>query len=231
MAGYSTPAWSNLTAPPINGAAMLALGQAAELGQHPFGVCSTAAATNAKTVTIDFSGTLSLFDGLTVRVQFANGNSSFSPTLNVNGTGAVPISFADGGRLELGENAVVTFVYDGTSWVYNGNDKFLRIFATSYTGNGQYGAGSPNTVNFDLEPIIVIVCKAATGLRAAGDGSWNDSFIWVSEQATAMVDGSTSAALIHFSTSGNALSWYNETSAAHQLNTTGVGYNVFALGR
>ena len=54
----------------------------------PYGVCSTAAATAAKTVTVD---NFSLETGATVIIKFTNANTAASPTLNVNNTGAKPI--------------------------------------------------------------------------------------------------------------------------------------------
>ena len=55
-----------------------------------YGVCSTAADTAAKTVTID---NFSLVTGAMVIVKFtnANTNKTTAPTLNVNNTGAKPI--------------------------------------------------------------------------------------------------------------------------------------------
>ena len=119
MAGYLTPAWVNDAAPAIDAASLIALGEAAELGEHPYGVCSTAAATAAKTVTIDFSGTLALFTGLTVRVKFTNANTAANPTLNVNGTGAVPIMAFGSTNAPLDAwdaGQVVELTYDGTNW-------------------------------------------------------------------------------------------------------------------
>lgn len=118
MAGYLTPAWVNDATPAIDAASLIALGEAAELGEHPYGVCSTAAATAAKEVTIDFSGTLALFAGLTVRVKFTYSNTAASPTLNVNGTGAVPIVYAGaavGNGAWMG-NSIADFTFDGTNW-------------------------------------------------------------------------------------------------------------------
>lgn len=87
----------------------------------PYGVCSTAAGTAAKTVTVD---NFSLEEGATVIVKFANTNSASSPTLNVNSTGAKPIcrygtSAVGTGQTSSGwrAGAVQVFTYDGTSWV------------------------------------------------------------------------------------------------------------------
>lgn len=119
MAGYATPAWVNDAAPAIDADALTALGEAAELGEHPYGVCSTAAATAAKTVTVDFSGTLTLFTGLTVRVKFTNANTAANPTLSVNGTTAAPLAvFGETGITSLwAAGAVVYCTYDGTNWL------------------------------------------------------------------------------------------------------------------
>ena len=54
----------------------------------PYGVCSEAASTVAKTVSVD---NFSLETGAIVLVKFTNANSATSPTLNVNGTGAKSI--------------------------------------------------------------------------------------------------------------------------------------------
>lgn len=55
--------------------------------KHTFGVCSTAAATAAKEVTI--SGVTELYDGLKIQVEFVNENSAYAAvTLNVNSLGA-----------------------------------------------------------------------------------------------------------------------------------------------
>lgn len=79
-------------------------------GQNFAGVCSTAAATAAKTVSV--SGVTSLMRGMYVIVRFTNGNTAQNPTLNVSGTGAKVITDAE--NWAAGET--VGFVYDGTVW-------------------------------------------------------------------------------------------------------------------
>ena len=130
MAGYATPAWADGVAPAISAAALTAMGQGIELGQHPYGVCDTAMAEAAKTVALDYSGTLALFAGLTVRVRFVNGSTAYGPTLNVNGTGAYPIraaSSSSGNDLNsITVGSVLQFTFDGTDWIFNGFDAFDR---------------------------------------------------------------------------------------------------------
>ena len=93
----------------------------------PYGECSTAAATAAKTVTVQ--GDFVLEKGAMVVVKFTNANSVASPTLNVTpkggtATGAKPITrygttAASTGTTTTGwrAGAVQIFIYDGTSWV------------------------------------------------------------------------------------------------------------------
>lgn len=119
MAGYQTPAWSDMNSPAMSAGNLAALGQAAELGEHPYGVCTTAATTADKTVTIDYSGTLTLFTGLTVHIKFSYQNTAANPTLNVNGTGAKPIVCGSESTVQCSwvGGTVVTLTYDGTNWV------------------------------------------------------------------------------------------------------------------
>lgn len=60
----------------------------------PYGTCSVAVGTAAKTATI--SG-VTLSEGTQVRVKFTNGNSAATPTLNINSTGAKSIVTTNAG--------------------------------------------------------------------------------------------------------------------------------------
>lgn len=90
----------------------------------PYGVCDTAAATAAKTVSID--GITAYTAGMTIAVKFTYANSKASPTLNVNSLGAKSIyqygtTAAAGTAATTGwqAGAVVILVYDGTGWQFN----------------------------------------------------------------------------------------------------------------
>ena len=120
MAGYTTPAWANNAAPAIDATALTNMGHGIEIAEHPFGVCNTGANDAAKTVTVDFSGTLTLFTGLTIQVMFAYPCYAADPTLNVNGTGAFPIILTNdkpAAYLQWLAKEMLTLVYDGTNWV------------------------------------------------------------------------------------------------------------------
>lgn len=88
-----------------------------------YGVCDTAEATVAKTVTISgFPSTLTA--GIQVTIKFTNKSGVASATLNVNGTGAKPIYRYGTTAVSTGTTtsgwiagAVQTFTYDGTGWV------------------------------------------------------------------------------------------------------------------
>jgi hypothetical protein len=56
-----------------------------------YGICSTAAATAAKTVSFTDDQAFTLIQGETIHVRFTNTNTVANPTLNVKGTGAKPI--------------------------------------------------------------------------------------------------------------------------------------------
>lgn len=85
-----------------------------------FGVCSTAAGTAAKTVSIP---SFNLVAGARVTVKFDNTNTESNPTLNVTGTGAKSIMYKgsaiSASKLEAG--IVLDFVYDGTNYCVVGN--------------------------------------------------------------------------------------------------------------
>lgn len=87
-----------------------------------YGVCSTAAATAAKIVTL--SG-FTLVVGARIAVKFSYTNNAFSPTLNVNGTGAKSIHFpltTTNTKNVLRANSIIEFIYDGTKYVMVSGD-------------------------------------------------------------------------------------------------------------
>ena len=108
-----------------------------------YGTCSTAAGTAAKVVTCaDFDG---LETGVTIRVKFTYSNTAANATMNVNSTGAKNLCrygttrVGTTTRASWQAGAVVSFTYDGTSWVQN--DYLEDTGVTSDTKNT---AGSTN---------------------------------------------------------------------------------------
>lgn len=86
-----------------------------------YGTCSTAASTAAKIVSLPSFD--ALIPGVKIHIKFSYGNTAANPTLNVNGTGALPIyrhgavSPGTSGAQTWANNAVVDFLYDGDSWM------------------------------------------------------------------------------------------------------------------
>ena len=91
------------------------------LGANYYGVCATAAATNAKVVTCEG---FVLKAGVRISVRFTNGStSSGTMTLNVNGTGVKYCGvYCYNGTWQnqtnrCEKNEVLEFMYDGTHWI------------------------------------------------------------------------------------------------------------------
>lgn len=114
-----------------------------------YGVCDTAQATKAKTVTIDgFPSTLTA--GLRVTIKFTNAAAASTMTLKINDLEAKNIcrygtTAASSGTTTTGWRAgsVQTFTYDGTSWVreYWENTTYSNValghgYATTSSADG-----------------------------------------------------------------------------------------------
>lgn len=108
-----------------------------------YGTCSTGAGTAAKVVTCaNFD---ELVEGTTIRVKFTYSNTASNATMNVNSTGAKNLCRYGTTRVGTTERAswkagaVVSFTYDGTSWVQND-----YIEDTGVTTDTKNTAGSTN---------------------------------------------------------------------------------------
>lgn len=109
-----------------------------------YGTCATGAATAAKVVTL--AAFDSLETGVTIQVKFTYSNTASNATLNVNSTGAKNLCCYGTTRVgtttktswEAG--AVVSFTYDGTSWVMND-----YIADTGVTTDTKNTAGTDST--------------------------------------------------------------------------------------
>ena len=93
-------------------------------GQHAvYGTCDTAAATAEKVITVSGSG-FSLAAGQMISVKFTTSNTASSVKFNVNSTGAKPIWYnnaeytGNSNRVTGYANAVMTYVYNGSHWVW-----------------------------------------------------------------------------------------------------------------
>ena len=83
---------------------------------NDYAVCSNSASTVAKTVTVNG---FTLVEGARITILFGNGNTASNPTLSVNGLTAKPLILcgANINTTTIKANDILTFVYDGTSFV------------------------------------------------------------------------------------------------------------------
>lgn len=92
-----------------------------------YGICTTAAATAAKVVTVGAEQDFKLTVGALIMVKFTISNSASRVTLNVNSTGAKSIYYKNavytGSSMTICgyANAHFIYVYDGTNWVWIGH--------------------------------------------------------------------------------------------------------------
>lgn len=93
------------------------------VGSSLYGTCSTAAGTSAKVATLaDFD---QLVIGVTVHIKFTYSNTASNATLKVGSTDAKDLCRHGTTRVGTTEasswkaGAIVSFTYDGTSWVMN----------------------------------------------------------------------------------------------------------------
>ncbi len=97
-------------------------GSPEEMGMG-YGVCATASATDAKVATLtDYTLTKNGF----VSIKFENAVYG-GATLNINSEGAKPIYYRGSAIISgiIGEGDTVTFVYDGTKYIFVSSDALV----------------------------------------------------------------------------------------------------------
>lgn len=130
-----------------------------------FAVCSTAAATAAKTATI--SG-FKLFTGAVAYIKFSVKNTAANPTLNISGTGAKAIQY-QGAAISssyLNANRTYAFIYDGSVYQVIGDINTDTKYSV-FTGATASAAGKAG-----------LVPAPAAGYNnrfLRGDGTWAEA--------------------------------------------------------
>lgn len=236
MAKYSTPLWQDGASPAIDAASLLAIGQAIEETQCPYAVCSTAAGTAAKTATISLSGTLSLFNGLTVRIKFTYGNTAGSPTLNVNGTGAKAIrSYGTTALSAWTAGKILTLTYDGSGWLVSGtgdesND--AKVATGSYTGTGTYGSGNPNSLTLNFSPKLIVLQEYVSSPNQASNQTYTAIMMYRGSNSDfgGLAFNYGNVYPLKGTRNGNTATWYTGTGATQQMNKSGASYDYVAIG-
>ena len=135
----------------------------------PYGTCSTAKSTDAKVVNSLFGFPRSEFrEGDLIFVNFSDGNTSSSPTLNINGTGAVAVRTSPSTYLgNVPEGDTLLLRYDTT---YNLNNPSDSQYKTWYVVNSSgastlYTARAVDGVSFDGSANVTHygTCDTASG--------------------------------------------------------------------
>lgn len=119
-----------------------------------YGTCDTASDSNKKTVSIPG---YTVIEGSSIRIKFTNGNSTTTPTLNVNGTGAIPLKYnnANLDNNSITTNGIYDVIYDGTCYqIVNGGitpcAPTATKLATARNINGVMFDGSNNVSNYGV---------------------------------------------------------------------------------
>lgn len=89
-----------------------------------------------------------------------------------------------------------------------------QLYASSYTGNGRYGSGRPNSLSFPHKPVVVMVFDV-----------YGFPLIMMQPSMFAVVDERT----VNVSWGARSVSWYSTIGESLQLNQDGVSYPVVAL--
>ena len=116
-----------------NAIALRATKNEVQQSRPAYAFCSTSASTANKIATIDPTVTgYSLYKGAVISVTFNDSNTTTTPTLNVNSTGAKQIRSYVGAALSSAEykwsaGATIDFVYDGTYWRLQDSGAITRI--------------------------------------------------------------------------------------------------------
>jgi len=99
----------------------------------------------------------------------------------------------------------------------------LQFAVGTYSGTDVYGSDHPNSISFDFLPQVVIIH------RLTGSANPYSDFLLFSHNATSMtLAGVSGSGTVHYSWSGNDLTWYSEDGVYFQFNTGGFEY--FSIG-
>lgn len=119
-----------------------------------YGTCATAAATAAKVVTLSNAVGWNLVPGVVIGVKFTYSNTAASVTLNVNGSGAKSIYYANavytGKATQITglQNYIIYYMYDGTNWV------FLNQSGNYIVASNNLVAQTPTTTSANYEVLF-----------------------------------------------------------------------------
>ena len=157
-------------------------GDSLPIGSTLYGTCDTAGSTAAKVVNCAAFDRLET--GVTIHVKFSYENTNNSPTLNVNGTGAIAIKKNSYAEKDIGIG-VHSFTYDGSSWQIDSTAHNNKVTSFKSTTNDNYpiiisdqnasawGSATQRTSTVSLNPDIYANPSTGyfTAAKFSSDGS------------------------------------------------------------
>ncbi len=192
-----------------------------------YGVCSTPAASAAKTV--DCTG-FTLVTGAKIAIKFSNTNIANTPTLNVNGTGAKNIYYR-GAAVDknlFSADRVYEFVYDGTQYQFIGD---INV-NTTYTGSDGITLTDTNFTNSGVRNITTGTANGTISVNTNGNvaevsvaglqsGAYTDAYTHPTTAGNKHIPtGGSSGQILKYGGSSGTATWANEYSYTHP--TSGV---------
>lgn len=182
-----------------------------------YGICTTAAATAAKVVTVGAEQDFKLTVGALVMVKFTISNSASSVTLNVNSTGAKSIYYNNAVYTGTSTtvcgyaNAHFIYMYDGTNWVWvgHGSDSNTTYSAMSVAEGQTATATSARTMRSDyLKQIIQYhAVPSGQGVPAGGTAGQVLAKVDGTDYNTEWIDAPSGGVKYYHITSSNISSW------------------------
>ena len=103
-----------------------------------------------------------------------------------------------------------------------------RIVVGSYVGNGTYGSSHKNSLTFDFEPKLVVLC----GRGPAPNGPSLYLLLWgVTNMSSYGADSTaTYDHRLYANYTDRTVEWFNTISAENQLNKSGDTYYYLVVG-
>ena len=154
-----------------------------------YGICTTAAATAAKVVTVGADQDFKLTVGALVMIKFTISNTASNVTINVNNTGAKSIYYNNSVYTSTSTivcgyaNAHLVYMYDGTNWVWvgHGTDNNTTYNAMSVAEGQTATATSARSMRADYLKQIIQYHAVPSGQGVPSGGTTG--------QVLAKVDG------------------------------------------
>lgn len=110
-----------------------------------------------------------------------------------------------------------------------------RVECGTYTGTHTYGSDKPNTLTFGIAPKIVFVFTVSTEYGSMANTAYTGNAMGENNVVfyyggSSIRTYSSGVGTMHYTLSGNTLSWYSTQSETVQLNSGGSTYGYIAIG-